>query len=83
MRCPISYYESDSAKYSEYGLSLLCRGLKNLNDFPYTAKEQIEQAVLHSGKMSIQGVQPKLSAVFNKKVGTFEIVDFEDTISSS
>jgi serine/threonine-protein kinase HipA len=38
-------------------------------------EEQLRQARLRADKMSVQGVQPKLSAVLRIKEGRFEIVD--------
>jgi serine/threonine-protein kinase HipA len=40
-----------------------------------TGEEQIREARLRADKMSVQGVQPKLSAVLKPKEGRFEIVD--------
>lgn len=74
-RCPISYEECDDMKYSSKGLKKLSPKLKVLNDFPYSAEEQIKEALARAAKMSIQGVQPKLSARLNIKNEIFEIVD--------
>ncbi|HMQ00090.1 MAG TPA: HipA domain-containing protein, partial [Cyclobacteriaceae bacterium] len=57
------------------GLNLLAKGLDELNDFPYDKTEQLREAVARAAKMSIQGVQPKLSAKFNKAAKTFELTD--------
>jgi len=46
-----------------------------LKDLPYTAAEQLREAAARAHKMSIQGVQPKLSAVLNIKKGQFDVVD--------
>jgi serine/threonine-protein kinase HipA len=46
-----------------------------LRDFPYSAERQRREAMLRATKMSIQGVQPKLSAVLNVKSEIFELVD--------
>lgn len=54
---------------------MLSRQLGELRDFPYTREEQLEQARQRAVKMSIQGVQPKLSAVLSLRAQTFEIVD--------
>ena len=72
--CPITYQPCEG-KYSEQGLKKLSQKLTRLNDFPYTAEEQIRESTIRSGKMSIQGVQPKLSAILKPKPGRFEIVD--------
>ncbi len=49
--------------------------MKTLKDLEYTADEQREEAYNRATNMSIQGVQPKLSAVLNFKKEKFEIVD--------
>jgi serine/threonine-protein kinase HipA len=75
-RCPITYEEIPaSARYSPAGLRLLSRRLRSLQDLPYSAEEQRQEAVLRAAKMSIQGVQPKLSARLNVAEGLFEVVD--------
>lgn len=75
-RCPITYREIPStARYSDEGLQRLSRRLMNMQDFPYSADEQIQEAIARASKMSIQGVQPKLSARLNVGEGMFEIID--------
>jgi serine/threonine-protein kinase HipA len=74
-RCPITYEDCGEEKYSLHGLRLLSRRLTRLVDFPYTAAQQRREAIQRAGKMSIQGVQPKLSAVLNVEQSTFEIVE--------
>lgn len=74
-RCPITYEPCENRKYSEKGLHLLSKNLKNLKDFPFTPKEQIELAMQSASKISIQGIQPKLSVVLNVKKEEFEITD--------
>ncbi len=73
--CPITYEPCGDRKYSEKGLKLLSRNLTDLQDLPYTQEEQIKEAAARAVKMSIQGVQPKLSAKLNLKNSTFDIVD--------
>jgi len=73
-RCPITYEEC-KGRYSKNGLSQLAKGATQMNDLPYSAAEQLHEAVARAGKMSVQGVQPKLSALFNKKKSVFTIVD--------
>jgi serine/threonine-protein kinase HipA len=46
-----------------------------LHDFPFTPKEQRELAYQQASKISIQGVQPKLSVRLNVAQGKFEMVD--------
>lgn len=74
-RCPITYEPCGDLKYSQTGLQVLSRKLKNFNDFPYTSKEQILLATQLAAKLSIQGVQPKLSVVLNLSKEMFEIVE--------
>ncbi|MFO7524882.1 MAG: HipA domain-containing protein, partial [Ignavibacteriaceae bacterium] len=73
--CPITYEPCGDKKYSEKGLKLLSRNLTQLEDFPYTQEEQLREAAARAPKMSIQGVQPKLSAKLKVKKGIFEVVD--------
>lgn len=75
MRCPITYEEISTGRYSTRGLRLLDRNLTQLQSLPFTAEEQRYEAARRAGKMSIQGVQAKLSARLNVKDGAFEIVD--------
>jgi serine/threonine-protein kinase HipA len=74
-RCPISYELCGDQKYSAKGLRQLSPHLKALQDFPFTAEEQREEAAARADKMSIQGVQPKLSARLSTKEGKFQVVD--------
>ena len=75
-RCPITYEAIfPPARYSATGLKRLSRRLKNLQDLPYSAEEQRREAIARATKISIQGVQPKLSARLNVAEGRFEIVD--------
>lgn len=75
VRCPITYQEINSGKYSKEGLKLFHSGLKNLSDLPFTAAELRQEAISRASKLSIQGVQPKLSAKLNFKTENLEIVD--------
>jgi serine/threonine-protein kinase HipA len=74
-RCPITYGECEGGKYSLKGLKKLSPRLKNLKDFPFSAEEQVKEAIARAAKMSIQGVQPKLSVRLDLKNEIFEIVD--------
>jgi serine/threonine-protein kinase HipA len=74
-RCPITYEPCGNEKYSKKGLSRLSQTLRNLADLPYSASEQRQEAVARAGKLSIQGVQPKLSARLNVSQGKFDVVD--------
>lgn len=73
--CPITYKPCDDKKYSDQGLKLLSRNLTQLKDLPLTQEEQLREAAIRADKMSIQGVQPKLSAKLNVKDEVFDIVD--------
>jgi serine/threonine-protein kinase HipA len=74
-RCPITYDEISTGQYSERGLHMLARNLKHLEPLPFSAEEQRQEAARRAGRMSIQGVQPKLSARLNVASGIFDAVD--------
>ena len=74
-RCPITYLLIEEGRYSPEGLKLLANGLSDIRPFEYTAEEQRKEAFKRASKMSIQGVQPKLSTIFNIKREKFEVVD--------
>ena len=74
-KCPITYLPCGDKMYSAKGLKLLASGLSQLTRFEYTAEEQRTEAFNRGSKMSIQGVQPKLSAILNIKKEKFDIVD--------
>ena len=73
--CPITYQPCGEENYSADGLKLLSKNLTQLNDLPLTQEEQLRESAARADKMSLQGVQPKLSARLNAKDGRFEIVD--------
>ncbi|MFH1159422.1 MAG: HipA domain-containing protein [bacterium] len=74
-KCPITYKDCGDRKYSPEGLKILSPGLSTLDDFPLTAQEQRREAAARAAKMSIQGVQPKLSVILKIKKHVFEVVD--------
>lgn len=74
-RCPISYQPCGDLRYSEAGLRLLSARLVSLRDLEYSAEEQRNEAFNRASKISIQGVQPKLSAELNIREGKFDLVD--------
>ena len=74
-RCLITYEPCGDALYSLNGLGLLSKNLKSLEELPYSALEQRQEAVLRADKISIQGVQPKLSAKLNIPKQRFELTD--------
>jgi len=74
--CPITYdLILDNEDYSKQGLRKLSPQLKTLAPLAFTAEEQRQEAVSRAGKMSIQGLQTKLSAQLKVKEGYFDIVD--------
>lgn len=74
-RCSLTYQPiGANERYSKEGLQRLSPTLTNLRDFPYTAAEQRQEAMKNASKISIQGVQPKLSARLSPVHATFEIV---------
>ncbi len=74
-RCPITYTQVEEGYYSNKGLKLLSPALKHFGILDLTAEELRIEAMQRATKLSIQGVQPKLSAVLNIKHGKFELVD--------
>jgi serine/threonine-protein kinase HipA len=73
-RCPITY-EPCEGLYSENGLKRLSRQLKDLQPLSFTSQELRQEASARASKMSIQGVQPKLSARLQVKEQRFALVD--------
>jgi serine/threonine-protein kinase HipA len=75
-RCPITYEPlPDGVNYSQQGLKLLNRNLTCLAPLEFTAQEQRQEALNRAGKMSIQGLQLKLSVVLRITEGRFEVVN--------
>lgn len=74
--CPITYEPLETAeKYSKKGLKWLSPKLIDLSDLPFSAKELQNEALARADKMSIQGVQPKLSAILDVANSSFTVVD--------
>jgi serine/threonine-protein kinase HipA len=74
--CLLTYEQIETNKmYSPIGLKNLNVRLKNLKPFPFDRFEQTREAQRHAGKISIQGIQPKLSARLSVKNESFELVD--------
>jgi len=74
--CAITYADIPVGEhYSTQGLKLLSPQLKKLEPLNLTLEEQREEAAARAGKMSIQGVQVKLSAKLAVSAGQFKIVD--------
>lgn len=75
-RCPITYESlPEGPTYSRQGLKLLNRNLTSLEPLEFTAEQQRQEAINRAGKMSIQGLQLKLSAVLRIAESRFEVVD--------
>lgn len=75
-RCLITGDEwSGPGSYSPAGLRQLDRRLTQLEPLAFTHQQLLDEAQLRAGKMSIQGVQPKLSAVLRVTQGRMTLVD--------
>jgi len=72
--CPITYEHCEKL-YSKKGLNKLSRNLEFLHPLLFSSSELRQEASRRVGKISIQGVQPKLSARLNVKKHCFELVD--------
>jgi len=76
MRCLITNEPwAGLGPYSPAGLRQLDRQLKSLAPLPYTREQLIQEAAARSVKMSVQGMQPKVSAVLQVREGCMAIVD--------
>jgi len=73
-RCPLTY-ETCNSRYSSAGLKKLSRYLTDLQPLPYNSSELRKEAAARASKISIQGVQPKLSARLQVKEQRFALVD--------
>jgi serine/threonine-protein kinase HipA len=79
-RCPITYQAIGAdQRYSSAGLHLLSPKLNDLLPLPLSAAELRQEARNRADKMSIQGVQAKLSAIIDVKDNSFKIVDRNGT----
>lgn len=78
-KCPITYQLISKNKYSDEGLRQLHPKLTDFTDLPYTAKELRVESSKRAGKMSVQGVQAKLSARLQISNSRFNIVDINGT----
>ncbi len=76
MRCLITNEPWEGpGPYSPAGLHLLAPRLQSLAPLPYTRSQLLEEAAARAGKMSIQGMQPKVSTRLRVTEGRMEIVD--------
>lgn len=74
--CAITYESiPKDERYSPRGLKRLSKQLKKLKPLALTLEEQRVEAAMLSGKMSIQGVQVKLSARLSVSAEEFKIVE--------
>lgn len=74
--CPITYELLEpGTSYSTRGLRQLSPKLETLSPLPYSSKEQRVEARARATKLSIQGVQSKLSAVLDLEQQTFAFVN--------
>ena len=74
--CPINLEPLPTGRsYSEAGLKSIHSKLKHLEPLEYSYAAQLKEVRRRSDKMSIQGVQPKLSAVLKLKDSSFALVD--------
>lgn len=74
--CSISWEEIDlHAEHHAKGLKKLSPKLSKLKPLAFDAEELRKEAAIRSDKMSIQGVQPKISAVLDIKNARFDLVD--------
>ena len=65
-------------KLEVIGSSYSIKGLRQLTgllDLPFSAEEQRQEALRRAGKMSVQGLRLKLSAVLNLRDQRFDLVD--------
>ena len=75
-RCLITCRDwSGPGAYSPEGLRQLDRRLQRLEPLTLTAAQLLEEAQVRAGRMSIQGIQPKLSAVLRVTAGRIDLVD--------
>ena len=76
-RCLLTYepLADGETNYSATGLRRLSPHLTELAPLPFTAEGLVREAARRADKMSIGGVQPKVSAVLRASQGRFELVD--------
>jgi serine/threonine-protein kinase HipA len=79
--CMIRYVEltDNENNYSLAALKALNRHLTTLQPLTLSAQAQRQEAMNRAAKLSIQGVQAKISATLNTKSQTFDLVDTKGT----
>ncbi|WP_032112214.1 HipA domain-containing protein [Candidatus Paracaedibacter symbiosus] len=77
MRCPITYevIKDSGKRYSQKGLQLLSKNIKDLKDFSYPRHAQIKQAQVMMEKLRTHEIQPKLKVSLNPTKEIFEIIE--------
>ena len=75
MRKCLLTYNPCATDYSKEGLRSLSPKLTTLHPIPFTAEELRLEASQRAGKMSIQGVQAKLSAILEPSKDRLSLVD--------
>lgn len=74
--CPLTYLPLKAKeKYAKEGLKLLSPKLKVLHDLAMNSEQLRRSSLQMADKLSIQGVQPKLSARLNLQEGKFVIAE--------
>ncbi|MBC7531116.1 MAG: HipA domain-containing protein [Oligoflexus sp.] len=76
-KCLLTYETIDEGNYSSTALKRLARGLTNIREIPLDTAGLRQEAAARADKMSIQGVQTKLSALLSVKDQEFKLVDRE------
>ncbi|RYZ89459.1 MAG: type II toxin-antitoxin system HipA family toxin [Proteobacteria bacterium] len=74
-KCLLTYEWVETGEYKLDALRKIAPKLTEIRHLPFDATALRYEASARAGKMSIQGVQSKLSAVLNTKNNEFEIVD--------
>ncbi len=74
-RCPLTYEELEEGLYSTRGIRGLNIRLSTLQPLDYTKESLLEEAAARSGKISLEGVQPKLSAILSVPDQRFIVTD--------
>lgn len=77
-KCLITYKPSNG-DYTQEGLAMLNKQLKTITPLNFTQSQLRTEALAKSDKISIQGVQPKISARLNVKAKRFDIVEQRGT----
>ncbi len=74
-RCPLTYQVINDGLYSKEGIRKLNNRLATLLPLEFTKDELLEEAAARSVKISLEGVQPKLSAILSVSDSSFILCD--------